>query len=337
MTATAELSSQLLDQPAPQAVRLIAVTRLADVRASYERLWAGEVDDLHELRVALRRLRSWLRAFRSELGDTLRRKTRRRLSALARSTGSARDAEVALQWIGAQADLKQSHRAGARYMTERLRHDLDVSRKAVRKTLEGNLPKLLGKLSDELGTYWQRQKVDDPSSPPGMRTVTHAVLRQHGDRFIRTVERIESRSDVREAHRARLAAKRLRYLLETLNGHPDAASLVERLTGFQEMLGVVHDSHRIVNRLLREIVECAAHDARNAAHAAVGLDTDDDTPRPPYARVKGGLLWLARSARKREQQAFTAFRRRWRKRKVERVAAEIIALANSLEERAGAD
>lgn len=331
MTAPAELSPSLLDKPAPQAVRLIAVARLADVSASYEQLWAGDANDLHDLRVALRRLRSWLRAFRPELDDTLRRKTRRRLDALARATGGARDAEVALEWIGAQAELKPSQRTGARYMTERLEHDLETSRKEVRKTLEGDLPKLLGALSDQLGTYWQRQTLDDSHGPHGMRTATREVLQEHSERFAKAIDRIESQKDVAVAHRARIAAKRLRYLLETLNGHSGAKATVERLMGFQELLGVVHDSHRIVTRLLREIVECAAHDARRSAHAALELGEREEDERPPFARVKPGLLSLARLARKRELQTFAVFRRRWRKRQVERLLGEVSAIGDSLE------
>lgn len=164
-----------------------------------------------------------------------------------------------------------------------------------------------------------------------MRAVTREVLEAHAERFAKAIDRIESKKDVAVAHRARMAAKRLRYLLETLNGHPGAKSTVQRLMSFQELLGVVHDSHRIVTRLLREIVECAAHDARRSAHLALELSESEEDERPPFARVKPGLLSLARVARKRELQTFTLFRRHWRKRQVERLLGEISAIADSLE------
>jgi len=326
-----ELSTELLGKPAPHAVRLIAVARLAEVSSTYERLWAGDEEDVHDLRVALRRLRSWLRAFRPELDDTLRRKSRRRLSGLATVTGSARDAEVALEWIASQTDLTPRERPGARYITERLQRDLEAARRTVRDALEGDLPKLLTSLSGQLGTYWQRQSLEEPSAPNDMLTVTRDVLQQHAERFAKAIERIESPTDVVAAHRARIAAKRLRYLLETLNGDSDTAAIVARLTELQEVLGVVHDSHRVAARLVREIGECAARDARRTALAALELGAEEDDEMPPFARIKPGLMGLARRAHRGERKAFSTFQRRWRKRQVESAVAEISAIAEALE------
>ena len=85
------LTPALLEMPAPHAVRVIASGLLDDVVAAHARLDDDEADALHDLRVALRRLRSWLRAFRPELSDTVRGRTRRKLSALASATNEARD------------------------------------------------------------------------------------------------------------------------------------------------------------------------------------------------------------------------------------------------------
>src|SRR3954466_166851 len=92
------LTTELLSMPAPHAVRAVALARLDEVRSAYDRFIEGDEDGLHDLRVALRRLRSWLRAFRPEVSDTLRPKTRRRLASLAAATNGARDAEVGLAW-----------------------------------------------------------------------------------------------------------------------------------------------------------------------------------------------------------------------------------------------
>ncbi len=94
-----ELTPILLAEPAPQATRALASERLMEVTAAYDRFLAGEETGLHDLRVSLRRLRSWLRAYRPEVNDTLRSKTRRRLNRLAQATNAAREAEVALAWI----------------------------------------------------------------------------------------------------------------------------------------------------------------------------------------------------------------------------------------------
>lgn len=330
VTASPELSTELLAKPAPHAVRLIAVARLADVTAKYERLWAGDEEELHDLRVALRRLRSWLRAYRPELDDTLRRKTRRRLSKLASDTNGARDAEVALEWIGSQTGLTRRELAGTRYICARLQRELDAARKTVRETLEGDLPKLLTALSDQLGIYWQRQSLDDTSSPDDMAAATREVLERHAERFDQAIDRIDSATDFDAAHRARIAAKRLRYLLETLNGDPDAAALVARLTSLQEILGVVHDSHRIVNRLVRELGECAARDARRSALHLMELGDEDDDEMPAFAKIRPGLLALVQRAHASERKGYGVFKRRWRKRQVQKTLADVTIIAKSL-------
>lgn len=333
MSASPELTAELLAKPAPHAVRLIAVARLADVSAKYDKLWAGDEDHIRDLRVALRRLRSWLRAYRPELDDTLRRKTRRRLRKLADVTNSARDAEVALEWIGTQNDLSPRERAGARYMTERLQRELDAARAAMQKTLEADLPKLLATLSDELGEYWLHNTLEEAQTPRDMSSVTRDVLQRHGERLARAIERIESKTDFEAAHRARIAAKRLRYLLETLNGDTDAAAMIARLRSLQDMLGVVHDSHRVADRLVREVGERAAQDARLAALASMGLKKakESEAPdAPAFAKIRPGIVALAQRAHAREQKAFGLFKRRWRKRQIESTVADVGAIADSV-------
>jgi CHAD domain-containing protein len=70
-----QLTPDVLVQSSRRASRIIATARLAAVRGAYERFEADEPDALHQLRVSLRRLRSWLRAYRPELEDTMHRRT----------------------------------------------------------------------------------------------------------------------------------------------------------------------------------------------------------------------------------------------------------------------
>src|SRR3970040_32067 len=64
----------LLLQPVEQAVCRIALTHLDAARAAHERLkGASDTDALHDFRVALRRLRSVLRAYRPWLKNIPRK------------------------------------------------------------------------------------------------------------------------------------------------------------------------------------------------------------------------------------------------------------------------
>jgi CHAD domain-containing protein len=324
-----ELTPTLLAEPAQQATRILASQRLAEVRASYDRFLAGEESGLHELRVALRRLRSWLRAYRPEVDDTLRKKTRRQLDKVAKATNAARDAEVALQWIAAQTDLSARDRAGVRYVVERLERERNEAERDMRATLENKLSKLIKSLSEQLESYWLRRSVSEPAAESRMAAVTRDVVVDHAERLARALGRIESPADFAGVHRARIATKRLRYLLETLNGDQGAAALVKKLAGLQDLLGAAHDSHRIANRLVRELGESAARNARRAALRATKID-DDETGVPSFAKTRPGLTTLAKRAHQNDREAYDAFRRTWRKRQVERTLVAVEMVAESL-------
>ena len=62
----------LLTEPTPRAARVIALHLLDVLDTEHERLGRpGDADALHDFRVALRRLRSWLRAYRRDVKDSV--------------------------------------------------------------------------------------------------------------------------------------------------------------------------------------------------------------------------------------------------------------------------
>ncbi len=77
----------MLQEPVDRGVRLVAVSLLEDAQKTAEKLTGlskelrdGDTDGdeaVHDFRVAIRRLRSWIRAFKPWLRDDLRRKQRR--------------------------------------------------------------------------------------------------------------------------------------------------------------------------------------------------------------------------------------------------------------------
>ena len=132
-----------------RSVRLVALGHLADANAAHARL-ASESDDeaLHDFRVALRRLRSWERAFRPYLRDDLGKKLRRRLRNLARDTGDSRDLEVHLAWLAEQRrSLGRRQRAGLDWLvTEMERRKADADR-VLEKDVDGRFTRLESRLA----------------------------------------------------------------------------------------------------------------------------------------------------------------------------------------------
>src|SRR5512137_2714843 len=118
------LEPETLDRPAPEGARAVALALLADATDAAARAGgAADADALHDFRVAVRRLRSTLRAWRPALGSSLRRKDLRKLRRVARATNAARDAEVTLEWLAeAGPALAEPHRPAAEWLAARLEH-----------------------------------------------------------------------------------------------------------------------------------------------------------------------------------------------------------------------
>src|SRR5690349_14850498 len=112
---------QLLDREPAEGVRMVALELLAEAKAASARLAdPADAEALHDFRVAVRRLRSWLRSFGPEVKDTLRKKWRRALRDEAASTGAARDAEVMRVRVEAERDaLSPRHRRAADWFLAR--------------------------------------------------------------------------------------------------------------------------------------------------------------------------------------------------------------------------
>src|SRR6185295_4211207 len=91
---------QLLRQPVERAARDVAMRLLE--QADEERRRLGQKDDpeaLHDFRVALRRLRSWLKTFKEPLRGSVAGSHRDVLRAVAHATNTGRDAEVHVEWL----------------------------------------------------------------------------------------------------------------------------------------------------------------------------------------------------------------------------------------------
>ena len=287
-------------------MRVIALSRLDEARTGYDRYLAGKRNGLHDLRVALRRLRSWLRAFEPHVDDTLRRKTRRGLSSVAKATNGARDAEVAVEWIASQERIARHSIAGRDFALARLNAERRATSRTIRGALASDLPDLLEDLAKELEPHARHEH-----GGTDMASVYHDALRQHAAWLVQALARVKNREDVEAAHRARIAAKRLRYLLECGDDHPRIAAVESGVEALQDTLGVVHDARAVAERLVREIAASAASDARRTACDRLAMPCDDDDVVVRFAAVRPGLLDLAERARANEHDAFTTVRRRW--------------------------
>jgi CHAD domain-containing protein len=219
------------------AVRLVA-TQLEESERAFERLLAnenGKADSaLHDFRVALRRLRSTLRAYAPWLGRAGDKKLRRRLAILSDKTNRGRDAEVQTAWIRASmASLPDASREAA----ETILGCLGKERRIDPHKLQAHLEPIAKKLRHRLENLDAR---DGAFSP-----VLRVLARRHAEELMLELDRIEGADDRDAVHAARIATKRLRYLV-------DPMTPCETLASLQDVLGELHDAH-VLDEALSEI------------------------------------------------------------------------------------
>jgi CHAD domain-containing protein len=251
------LGREALDLPAARIARAEARAMLVAAGDALARLESpGDTEALHDARVALRRLRGWLRAFDAEL--ELPDRIRRRLRRLARATGEARDLEVAVERVEELALQAAGPRRaligalGRELARERNRGRaplrLEVARRwaAVGTDLERELSGEVEAIAPRFGTACAAQvaAASAPFALPPPKAGDWAAL-----------------------HALRIAGKRVRYLIEPLReARPEVASLLVALKALQEHLGSVNDAV-----VLEELL--AAHAARAARSATLDRRT----------------------------------------------------------------
>ena len=287
---------RMLTLPAEEGARQLVLILLADAETAATRLArATGAEPLHDFRVAVRRLRSLMRALRPWLPH-LKRRHERRLGRLARSTNQVRDAQVHLAWLrgpGRQVAIA-SRRAG---------YELVVSRLETRLH-QGPLATELVERFRRLGTKLTRR--------------LHRSVPAGPDAFTTRMALVGGAADQEGAHRARIEGKRLRYLLEPTRSWRSAGArrLLARLKDAQTALGELHDAH---------VLSVELADALSSA-------PETKTRRPvPQADPRPGIVALAVRLTRHRNAMHAAVERQWRASEMAQLAQDVEAVAAALE------
>ncbi len=244
------LPDDLLLRPAAEATRRIALALLDEANVASERMDDPKDDEaLHDFRVAIRRLRSSARAHGRHLGDVLTKKRRDQLKELQRWTGGARDTEVQIEHLERLAEGIGSAEAAAGIAA--LRGDLRASlaaasTKGVKKARK-RFAKLEAKLREPLGRVTVSLVAEDAT----FGAVLAGLAREHVAALADLLAASRSVDDQEPLHTARIATKRLRYLLEPARAsEPRAAAIVARCKRLQDVLGDIQDMHVFQDTLM---------------------------------------------------------------------------------------
>ncbi len=332
-----QIDEDVIDRNAEEGARVVALALVAECDRAAGRLASGEDDEaLHDFRVALRRLRTTLRAFRPWLEGSVRPRMEKRLRKLARATNAARDAEVQLAWLSAQRHaFAGRQQVGLDLLCDRIAGRCDGA-DGERARLLARYARMSGRLARRLQTYEGHVDASAASGPLG--GVLGTLLSDQVGALRQRLGAIRAAGDDEDVHRARIEAKRLRYLLEPLRGnrHADARDVVKRLKSLQDALGELHDCHVLAGEIASALVDAAAQRARRLFAAVYEAGASGDGLRDELrGSARPGLLALARVLRERRDALFAGLEREWRAEGIRALAAEAQAIAGALEARAG--
>ncbi len=322
----------LLGEPAQRSVRLIALDLLDDVRSARERLDDADDDEaLHDFRVALRRLRSWLRAFRACLGDTVKRKVERRLRDLARSTNDSRDLEVHADWVRKERrTLSPSARSGATWLLARLRREKIAADLALRAAIDDDFDATVERVHQALVCY-EASVFENPT----FAGVIADLIEARAAECRALLAPALANGDRVEVHAARIWAKRVRYLLEPVsNETPGASATIDELKGLQDAFGALHDAQLFGSAIAAQVTEAvAARSARSRRAARTAGSAARSAAAAKPSNPVPGLRVLSRRLQRTAAGCVESISHRWNDPGATALAARIAALAPELRAR----
>jgi CHAD domain-containing protein len=276
---------------------------------------------LHDFRVALRRLRSCLQAYAEPLEDSIPKKLEKRLRRLADATGAGRDTEVQIEWLRKQggkqgepaAKLAAAHRPGYAWLLGRLHEQKRDAYRELGEEVADEFSGLEASLRRRLSVYQTEVRLDRAAPRRTLGAAVAEILAGQAEELRDHLDRIDGPGAEAEAHRARIRAKRLRYLLEPFRDEvPAAAGIVQRIKSLQDLLGELHDAHVLERELTRFLVAAAGERAARLLDLTLSDAPDDKLLRAERRRRhEPGLLALAKRNRDRRDRLFARVAESW--------------------------
>ncbi|MFQ1004200.1 CHAD domain-containing protein [Modestobacter sp. SSW1-42] len=232
--------------PAAAAGDVVRATLRSQVQALSDAdlmVRTGQADGVHQVRVACRRLRSTLAAFRPVLDRTQTDPVREELAVVGAALSPTRDAEVALAHLRelvAEQPVELVLGPVAARLQQAAIKDEQAGDVQARKVLGGAA---YLRLRDDLDALVAEPPLTEAAGRPADEVLREVVART-GRRLVQAVDLARDSASDEALHDVRKAAKRLRYTAEAavpVLGRP-VADLVTALKGVQEVLGERQDT-----------------------------------------------------------------------------------------------
>lgn len=216
----------------------------ADVLSLRENaLNSADIEGVHQMRVAIRRLRSAMRDFSPLLQSPLLKKSTKKLQQLAQILGEARDQDVALAELEKLLNKAKNEHVKNNIETkiEKRRSVRDKTQIKLTEILEENSLKKLNKhFHESINDAVRKNKyAKNLTAKEAGREVILRIMQE----FCDLSESLYDPFNQLELHQLRISSKRLRYAIElfTVCWGDEIKPFAEEVSEMQTFLGEVHD------------------------------------------------------------------------------------------------
>ncbi len=289
------------DEPMSEAGRKILYTHFLRMLANEAGTRLGEdIEALHDMRVATRRMRAAYRIFEAYFDPKVIKPFNKSLRQTGQALGAVRDLDVLLERAGAYRDALPAEQADALSpLLDDWRAQREVARRALLDYLDGPTYR---RFVDEFQAFLSTPGAGARTVPPGEPVpyqVCHVAPRLIMERYeqVRAYEPVlRDGAPLPTYHMLRIDCKRLRYALEFFRPvlGPETPDLIRQVTAMQDLLGALQDAH-VAEGLIQTFLE--EHDKRGKS-----------LPGATLAAVEGYLA----EQRNRQQTLLDQFPAPWR-------------------------
>ena len=220
-------------------------------------LLGKDIEYIHQIRVASRRLRNGLTCFVDCLPKKKAKVWQADIKKITRAMGNARDLDIQIELIDQlyEDNLDPKYKPGYRRLLLRLKQQRTKAQVKVNKNI-ANLKKddTLTNLRSQL------EKISEPLQntylfTPSLYQRSFAIINKNLDDFLSYEKYITNPENVKELHAMRIAGKHLRYTIEIFAPIYNQALLpyIQLMKDIQDQLGEIHDDDVWISWLPRFI------------------------------------------------------------------------------------
>jgi CHAD domain-containing protein len=255
MAKSKEITGLNCEDSAAVGIRLVLFTRFEEMCALREAAldWS-DIEGVHDMRVASRRLRSALRDFLPFVQKRSLKNVRDDLKKIADALGAVRDQDVAiaaLEYLKEESE-QEDIKSGIEKLIEERSIARDEKRMVLIETITiGMLSLLQEKFNQAL------EKATKETHSISFREVGRGIIELRLEEFLKLSRSLYAPFNVKPLHNLRIAAKRLRYAIElfAICFGDEIIPFAEEVTEMQTSLGELHDCDVWIEELGKKLLK----------------------------------------------------------------------------------